>query len=47
MVRASQYEAPESEGFGESAGVGVGLRLPSGCIHSTTLPTSGPDAVCR
>ena len=44
---ASQYEGPESEGSGSSVGVGLGFRVPSGCIHSTTLPASGPEDVWR
>ena len=47
MVRASQNDTAESEGLGSSAGSRVGLRVPSGCIHSTTLPAFGPEASCR
>ncbi len=46
IVRASQYDGPESDGSGSSAGSALGLSVPSGCIHSTTLPAFGPVAVC-
>ena len=45
MVRASQYDASLSDGSGSSTGSALGLRVPSGCIQSTTLPASGPVTV--
>jgi len=46
-VRASQYESALSLGAGVSGGSATRLSVPSGCIHSTTLPASGPLAVWR
>ena len=47
IVRASQYDSPLSDGSGSSTGSALGLSVPSGCIHNTTLPALGPSAVCR
>ncbi|MDI5939682.1 hypothetical protein QLR68_16330 [Micromonospora sp. DH15] len=46
-VRASQYDGPLSDGSGSSTGSALGLSVPSGCAHSTTLPACGPVVVCR
>ena len=37
----------ESDGSGSSTGSADGFSVPSGCIHSTTLPAFGPSVVCR
>ena len=48
IVRATQYDDPSlSDGSGSSTGSALGLSVPSGCIHSTTLPAFAPLAVWR
>ena len=46
-MRASQYDSALSDGSGSSWTTGLGFRVPSVCIQSTTLPALVPVEVWK